>query len=127
MTKVILKFLLFFILFSPLFLRAQEGGSFLDSFNEKIKPKKNKIEVNPIGHPNYSSKDIIGDCVNNSFLALHWISKNTQTGVGISGQSYQLLKKNYPVKTNHEISLPDTQQKQIIFELDPFDSQYAQY
>lgn len=40
-----------------------------------------------IGHPEYSSKDILGQTVNTCFLVLPWIARNCKSGIGLTEQA----------------------------------------
>lgn len=44
------------------------------------------IFLGTIGHPDYSSRDILGDTVNTCFLIMPWIAENCHSGIGATSQ-----------------------------------------
>lgn len=43
-----------------------------------------EIFLGVVGHPDYSSTDILGETVNSAFIAMHWIAENCAGGIGIT-------------------------------------------
>ena len=50
-----------------------------------------EILFDSLGHPDYASKDILGQPVNQAFLVIGWVSENCKTGIGVTSSTAALL------------------------------------
>lgn len=75
------------------------------------------IYLGAIGHPDYSSRDIIGDTVNQAFLIMEWVQKNTKSGIGVTENVKRHIKKVYTFKKYENVSIKLTKSKQNIYEV----------
>jgi transcriptional regulator with XRE-family HTH domain len=50
-----------------------------------------QVFLGNIGHPDYALKDIIGEPVNTAFLAMHWVSQNCSSGIGVTENFIELF------------------------------------
>lgn len=61
------------------------------------------IYLGTIGHPEYSSRDIIGETVNLAFLILEWVSAHCASGIGVTERVVKKLKERYPMKHHNKV------------------------
>ncbi len=63
------------------------------------------IYLGSIGHPDYSSRDILGETVNLAFLSMPWVEKNCASGIGLTENTFERLEKKYPVNKKAKVYL----------------------
>lgn len=98
------------------YLAALEARKLLDTFEVIISLNQGHIFLGTIGHPDYSSSDIIGEPVNTVFLAMDWIARNCSTGLGILQELAEPLSERYTLRESGEVNLTGHQAPMKIFE-----------
>ncbi len=68
-----------------------------------------------IGHPDYASKDIYGDAVNQAFLIMNAFAQKVDRGIGVSEALRKHLKDSYSFKTIPGVHVPQLKEKMKIY------------
>jgi transcriptional regulator with XRE-family HTH domain len=76
-----------------------------------------EIYFGSIGHPDYASRDVCGESVNLVFLISEWVSKNSRTGVGVTGTTAGRIKKTLLVGQPKKVFIGSTQSEVLVSEV----------
>ena len=76
------------------------------------------IYLGSLGHPDYASRDICGEAVNLVFLISEWISKNSRSGVGITDQTAQRVKKQSLFTKPKKVFISSTRSEVLVSEVE---------
>ena len=76
-----------------------------------------EIYLGSIGHPDYSSRDIIGETVNLAFLIAPWVEKKCKSRIGLAPETASQLGKKFFLKNHPPATLRALRSKVAISEL----------
>ena len=95
---------------------ARKARELLNNPDLNIGLHRGEIFLGTLGHPDYSTTDIIGETVNTAFLAMGWISKNCINRIGITEEVYKNLSNKENLKKLEEINIMGVDQLVVIYE-----------
>lgn len=64
-----------------------------------------------IGHPDYATRDIVGETVNTAFLIMEWVAKHCRNGIGMTEEVERRLNSSFPVIRHPNVRVPLTRKK----------------
>ena len=75
------------------------------------------VYLGSVGHPDYASRDIIGETVNLPFLMMNWVAKNCTNGIGFTQNVMDHLTEDYPLVKHDNIHIDLIKRRIPIFEV----------
>ncbi len=75
-----------------------------------------QLYLGQIGHPDYASKDIYGDSVNQAFLVRDEFIKAHHTGIGCTGAFVKDVKKNQKFTLNTTLNIPFLKKRMAVYQ-----------
>jgi transcriptional regulator with XRE-family HTH domain len=74
------------------------------------------IYLGTIGHPDYTTSDILGETVNTAFLVMPWVAANVRTGIGITGSARENLDNDLALRLSGQVDVLGRREPVAIYE-----------
>jgi transcriptional regulator with XRE-family HTH domain len=75
------------------------------------------IYLGLIGHPNYTTRDIVGEAVNRAFLVTGWLSRHCPSGIGATESVIRHLEQCYKMIHHQDAVIDLMDEKMDIYEI----------